>query len=336
MERNGYLWGKVVDIYIEKCPFVPSFGEKRNKKGRMWGIDMRIQQSTQGMEQERRMLGGTKTGENAVSNSRKSKKHESENLKGGRLFVGNLQQNLQKSTVEQRREVAQSRALELMRGAFQTDMAAEDTVKEINKGAEIAKKEMLSYQEEFRKTGERRKEIEADEMLSPKEREEALKEIEDAEKYFARQRDNQKDILNASDEAIKEIRKAGRASAPMVDAAKKAEKFLENEGKEIVAMMFDDAKSQMEAEFEQKVTKAEEAKAEKKEQEEKLEKMKADKKEKEESSAEIGDEFLQASTMYMLRTQKINDQVQAEIRTVAKQMKINLEDLKGAAVDEEI
>lgn len=36
-EQNGYLWGKVVDIYIEKCPFVPSFGEKRNKKGRMWG-----------------------------------------------------------------------------------------------------------------------------------------------------------------------------------------------------------------------------------------------------------------------------------------------------------
>ena len=275
---------------------------------------------------ETRMLSGTK----------KQKQTEEKNRKNGRLFVGNLQKNLQNNPIEKRRAAAKSRALEIIRGAFCSELDTENSIEEINAGADEAKKEMMSCQEELMKVKERRKELDEDEMISAEERKASEKELREAEDFWTKKRDSQKGIVDASEEAVSAIREEARKSAPMVDASDKAEKLLDKEGKEIIGMLFEESREQLDAELDEKIAKAEETKEKKKELEEKLEEQKAERKEKESDGEDSADELLNMSMRYMIRVQNVNEEVQAELRSVAKQMKVSLEDLKGAAVDEEV
>lgn len=137
---------------------------------------------------ETRMLSGTK----------KQKQTEEKNRKNGRLFVGNLQKNLQNNPIEKRRAAAKSRALEIIRGAFCFELDTENSIEEINAGADEAKKEMMSCQEELMKVKERRKELDEDEMISAEERKASEKELREAEDFWTKKRDSQKGIVDAS------------------------------------------------------------------------------------------------------------------------------------------
>lgn len=276
--------------------------------------------------------------EHAKKSTRSRRKQEEGNLKNGRLFLGNLQKNILRDPIEKKREEARAKAMSIVKNAFQIDKDMSDSIKEIEDGAKKAEEEMKEYQKEIKKNDARRKEIEEDEFLTKEEREEALKEIKDAEAYLVKQREDQRAIIDASEKAVGSILEASRKSAPMVGAMDQAEEVMKAADKEIVGMMFDEVKDKIDEDLEEKIEQAEKTKEEKKEEEEKLEKLRAEREEKEEKREEIDDmgDMMSENTLYMLRAQKIQNEVQTEVQNVAKQMKVALDDLKGAAVDEKV
>jgi len=122
-------------------------------------------------------------------------------------------------------------------------------------------------------------------------------------------------------------------SNPMVDATKEAEAALKTAGKEIVGMLFEEAKEHMETELEKKQEAAEEKAAEEKELEERIEAMRAEKDEEKDAETPAVEQ-LERSTRRMVKIAETGQEIQKELKNVVDRMKLDLEDLKGAAVDE--
>lgn len=271
----------------------------------------------------------------AVSIGRRGRKKKtaSENqIKNGRIFAGNLSV---KNPIEAKRKEAQKKALKIVKDAFAKESEIDDSVENLKESAQKAEKEMFSAQEELNKIKERRAAVSADESLTKEEREAAYKELSEAEKFYERQRNNQAGIKDSAAEAVKGIKLSRLKSAPILSATKSAEKVMENAAKETVSMLYAEAKENLDEEIEKKVEETEEKKEKEKELQEKIEAMKAKKEEKEkDDNPEI--DAITENNRHLLKTWQVKEDVQKELQSVAKQMKLSLEDLKGAAVDEEV
>ena len=172
--------------------------------------------------------------------------------------------------------------------------------------------------------------------MTEEERKAAVKELDQAEQHFTRQLQNQKNVKEGALGAVKGIELSRLKSAPLVDATKSADKVLETAGKEVIGMLMEEAKEHVEAEQEEKIKEAEDKKEKEKELEEKIEAMKAKKEEKKESSENPELEAIEENTAHLLKTMQVKDDVQKQLQGVVKQMKLSLEDIKGAAVDEKV
>ena len=200
---------------------------------------------------------------------------------------------------------------------------------------EKGKDEMVAAKAEMNRIEEEKEKLKGNNFLSSEEYEKELAELNKSEEHFKGIIENSKKYEDRTLQALSDIKIERAKSNPMVTAGKEAEASLAADGKEIVNMLFEEAKEHMEAELEEMQKAAEEKAAEEKELEERIEEMRAEKKEEKETETPAVEQ-LEKSTRRMVKIAETGDAIQKELKNVVDRMKLDLEDLKGAAVDQEI
>ena len=261
----------------------------------------------------------------------KTPEEVAENLKNGRVFSGKVQ--FPQDKIAERRKAAQEKAMNIVKAAFAGEQILDTSVEEMKTSIEKGKEEMVSRKAELNRIAEEKEKLKGNNFLTSEEYEKELAELNKSEAHFKGLIANEKKYEERTIQALTDIKIERAKSNPMVTAGKEAEAALEAGGKEVIGMLFEEAKEHMETEFEKQQKAAEEKAAKEKELEERIEEMRAEK--KEESDTETpAVEQLERSTRRMVKIAETSETVQKELKNVVDRMKLDLEDLKGAAVDE--
>lgn len=116
---------------------------------------------------------------------------------------------------------------------------------------------------------------------------------------------------------------------PMVKASKEAEAILDAAGKEIIGMIMDEAKDNIEEKAQEEQEKAEKLEERREEQEAFIEKQK----EKKDEAEEILENLPMRE---MVKMGQLKDEIKQEIKNIVSEMKLVAEDIKGTLVDESV
>lgn len=268
---------------------------------------------------------------NLRQTEQKSPEEVAENLKNGRVFSGKVQ--FPQDEIAERRKAAQEKAMSIVKAAFAGEQIIDASVEEMKSSLEKGKDEMVAVKAEMNRIAEEKERLKGNNFLSSEEYDAELAELNKAEEHFRGIIENSKKYEDRTLQALSDITIERAKSNPMVNAGKEAEAALEAGGKEIVGMLFEEAKEHMETELEKQQKAAEEKAAKEKELEERIEEMRADKKEDRETEAPAAEQ-LEKSTRRMVKIAETGEAIQKELKNVVDRMKLDLEDLKGAAVDE--
>ncbi len=270
---------------------------------------------------------------NLRQTEQKTPEEVAENLKNGRVFSGKVQ--FPQDEIAERRKAAREKAMNIVKAAFAGEQIIDASVEEMESSLEKGRDEMLAAKTEMNRIAEEKERLKGNNYLTSEEYEKELAELNKAEGHFKGLIEDGKKYEDRTLRALSDIKIERAKSNPMVTAGKEAEAALEAGAKEVVGMLFEEAKEHMETELEEK-QKAAEAKVEKeKELEERIEEMRAEKKEDGESETPAVEQ-LEKSTKRMVKIAETGEAVRKELKNVVDRMKLDLEDLKGAAVDEEI
>jgi len=256
-----------------------------------------------------------------------------EGLEKGRVFFGKLQ--FPQDKIAQRRKEAQEKAMNIVRTAFAGERILDASVAEMKSSIEKGKEEMVAQKAELNRIAEEKEKLERNSELTGEEYKEELTRLNKAEEHFYGLIENGKKLEGRTIQALTDIKIERAKSSPMVEATGNAEKILEKANEEIVDMLVGEMKEHVDAENEKKQKEAVE-KAEKEEElEERIESMKAEKEEEKEDFAPEAD-YLETATRRMVKIAETGEVVQKELKSVVDRLKLDLEDLKGAAVDEDV
>jgi hypothetical protein len=118
---------------------------------------------------------------------------------------------------------------------------------------------------------------------------------------------------------------------PMLDAREKADAVLDAASDEILGMLFEEGKEHVDEELEEKVEEVKEQKEEKEEFEERIEKAK----ERKEDERKLTEEILEGVSDLQANSADLSN-AQDQVKEMLNNLKILEEDIKGAAVDEEV
>lgn len=263
----------------------------------------------------------------------KTPEEVAENLKNGRVFSGKVQ--FPQDKIAERRKAAQEKAMNIVKAAFAGERILDASVEEMQTSIEKGKEEMLAQKAELNRIAEEKEKLKGNNFLTSEEYERELVELNKAESHFKGLIADGKKYEDRTIQALTDIKIERAKSNPMVDATKEAEAALEAGGKEVIGMLFEEAKEHMETELEKKQEAAEKKAAEEKELEERIEEMRAEKKEERDTETPAIEQ-LEKSTRRMVKIAETGEAIQKELKNVVDRLKLDLEDLKGAAVDEEL
>lgn len=219
-------------------------------------------------------------------------------LQKGRIFGGGLQFPGDKIT--QRRKEAQEKAMRVVKDAFAGERKLDESVAKRKESITETQEEMVAAKAELNKTLEREAALAQKEELTDEEYEQEMFEIEEAKEYFSGIIANGKKLARETQKTLAELKIERAKSAPMVEAAENAEEILEAVGKDIAGLLWEDAREHIDAENERKQEEAEKE-AEKTEQ--------------------------------IVKLSENGETVQKELQHIVDRLKLDLEDLKGVAVD---
>ena len=160
--------------------------------------------------------------------------------------------------------------------------------------------------------------------------EESLAMKED-ERYFAEAIYKSEQEIQTENSIISGTKIERLKSHTMVDAQKEAEQIMQKASEEIVDLLVGEAKDHIEEELEEKKEAAKEEAEKREELQEKVDAAKERKKEQEEFTEEI----LEATKGQISGASGMNE-AQQEIKDMMNKMKLLEEDIKGAAVDQNV
>lgn len=124
----------------------------------------------------------------------------------------------------------------------------------------------------------------------------------------------------------------------MVDASKQADKIIESANKDIIGMMIEDVKENIDDKFEENQEKAEKKEEEKEKLEEKIEAAKAES-EKTKDNDNQDEMYKLNDTLNEIISKKQNStipDIKKSLEQIIGELKLTSEDLKGSVVDEDI
>lgn len=152
----------------------------------------------------------------------------------------------------------------------------------------------------------------------------------DAEKkHFQKDIDENNQQILEENAVIRGTKLERLKHAPMVSAQKEAEEILDAASKEIIGMIMEEAKDNIDEKTKEEREKAEKLEEKREEQEAFIEKQKEKKDEAE--------EVLENMPMdEMLNMEQMKNEIKQEIKNIVREMKLVAEDIKGALVDESV
>ena len=268
---------------------------------------------------------------NLRQTEQKTQSEVAENLKNGRVYSGKVQ--FPQDKIAERRKAAQEKAMGIVKAAFAGERILDASVEEMQTSIEKGKDEMMAAKAEMNRIEAEKEKLKGNNFLTSEEYERELAELNKAEEHFRGIIADGKKYEDRTIQALTDIKIERAKSNPMVDAGKEAEAVLEAGGKEVIGMLFEEAKEHMETEFEKQQQAAEEKAAKEKELEERIEEMRAEKKEEDDTETPAVEQ-LERSTRRMVKIAETGESIQKELKNVVDRLKLDLEDLKGAAVDE--
>ncbi len=253
-----------------------------------------------------------------------------EGLEKGRVFVG--KQVFGRDEVAERRRQAQDKAMKVVRNAFAGELELDKSVAELKEGVEQGSKEMISYKKELNQAVEREKELAERTDLTVEEMEQELLEIRKTKEYLTGRIQEGKQLEEQSLRTLSDIKIERAKVNPMIDAMEAAEDIFAEAGEELTGLLLDEAKEHLDTETEKKQEAAEEKAEKEKELEERIEAMEVKKEERKETG--IPETIsTEAAGGQLVRLAETGEIVQKELKSIVNQLKLDLNDLKGAAVD---
>lgn len=152
----------------------------------------------------------------------------------------------------------------------------------------------------------------------------------DAEKkHFQKDLEKNKEEILVENAIIRGTRLERLKNDPMVKAQKEADSILDAASKEIVGMIMEEVKDNIDEETKENQEKAEKLEEIQEEKEAFIEKQK----EKREEAEELLEEMPMEELVHM---GQLKDEIKQEIKNIVSEMKLVAEDIKGAMVDESV
>lgn len=145
--------------------------------------------------------------------------------------------------------------------------------------------------------------------------------------YYRKVIDNSQKAISGESAVISGIKKERLKAAPMEAASEQAEAIKEAASQEIVGILLEEAKDNIDQEQKEKEEEADKIQEKKEEQEELLENRKEEKTEAEELLDEM-------PTEEMLKMDQAQSDIQKEVQRIMDKMNLVTEDIKGAVVDQ--
>lgn len=149
--------------------------------------------------------------------------------------------------------------------------------------------------------------------------------------------DNNKSIVSEN-AIIRGIHLERLKTHDMVDTSKQADKIIESANKDIIGMMIEDVKENIDDKFEENQEKAEKKEEEKEKLEEKIEAAKAES-EKTKDNDNQDEMYKLNDTLNEIISKKQNStipDIKKSLEQIIGELKLTSEDLKGSVVDEDI
>lgn len=275
---------------------------------------------------------------------------DQKNGKSGNIYSGNM--NLYQDDITMKKVMAHKKALKTVLDTYIKDSKIDDNV-------ETRRQRISELQEEYKEYSGEIKKIE-DEKQQLREKYGITDEYDNQEnvanteqyseyqtlisEYDKRVKELHKKIkdtdflIRAESSVINEIGKERLKSDPMVDARGKALDILEEASKEIIGMLIDDTKDQIDEDMKEKEEKIEEDAKKKEEEKRRLEELKEeaeekkDKKDKPSSSNMVDFQLLNQIT----KADSAQNKLQSEIKSMLDTQVVLEEDLKGIELDEQL
>lgn len=271
----------------------------------------------------------------------KENAEKAEKLSGKTSFYAG-EWNLGDDKIQQKKKQAQSMAMKLVSETFSNDRSVDEDLENRRNRVKDLQKENAEHQEMLEDIAKQKENLAAEygvedgiENMAPetkKEYQQRLMELERNEKEFKKQiSDNTKEIVGEN-AAVREIKIELLKHHEMVDAQNQADDIMEAASKEIIGMLMDEAKENVDEKMEETTEKAEEAKEKKEEQEAKLEEAKKE----EENQDEMYNLSKEMNKIKKSAEQENTSDIQKSVEQIVGELMLTMEDVKGAVVDTDI
>lgn len=272
------------------------------------------------------------TNENAAAR-RQAEKKDSGNRKT--IFAGDLA--VRPDSIMLRKKQAQKQAMKVLQDTFDVDKKMDLSMEEMTARQEELGEKNLGYQKELERIQSERQELMKDYGITedseeiPEEYQQRMQELEENEAMYRGYIEENNAAIKGISISLSDMKIERLKGHAMVDASKQSEEILQAASKEIFGELINEGKKHLDEKMEEEKEKAEKRAEKKEEEEERLEKAK-ERKEDMEEKTENDREMLETIRSY----NEPDPTADKEIEEILEKLKLIQEDIKGAAVDQNI
>lgn len=257
--------------------------------------------------------------------------------KSGNLYAGNLMLGVDEDAIEKKRKQAQAMAMQLVSNVYENEKKIDQDVEARNQKVKDLADENQEHKKIIDDIAVERQLLEEQGVAEDDERMISLNNAQ--QEYEKKIFDNDNQIIEEN-AIVRGIAIERLKQHDMVDASKQADEIKDAANKEIIGMVIDEAKDHVDETMEESKEEAAEKKEEEKALEERIEAAKNDKK-TDKSDKEDGTENIYelAGVLNEIQTdsqQKVQEDMKKSLDQIVGELKLTAEDLKGAAIDENI
>lgn len=284
------------------------------------------------------IYGGKSTGGLFVTNENAAARRQAEKKDSGNrktIFAGDLA--ARPDSIMLRKKQAQKQAMKVLQDTFDVDKKMDLSMEDMTARQEELREKNLGYQRELDQIKSQKQElmktygITEDSEEIPEEYQQRMQELEENETMYRGYIEGNNAAIKGISISLSDTKIELLKEHSMVDAAKQSEEILQAVSREIYGELINEGKKHLDEKMEEEKEKAEKRAEKKEEQEERLEKAE-ERKENLEKKTENDREMLETIRSY----NEPDSAADKEIQEILEELKLIKEDIKGAAVDQNI
>lgn len=284
------------------------------------------------------IYGGKSNGGLFVTNENAAARHRAEKKDSGNrktIFAGDLA--ARPDSIMLRKKQAQKQAMKVIQDTFDVDKKMDLSMEDMTARQEELREKNLGYQRELDQINSQKQAlmkaygITEDSEEIPEEYQQRMQELEENETMYRGYIEGNNAAIKGISISLSDTKIERLKEHPMLDAAKQSEEILQAASREIYGELINEGRKHLEEKMEEEKEKAEKRAEKKEEQEERLEKAE-ERKESLEKKTENDREMLETIRSY----NEPDSAADKEIQEILEELKLIKEDIKGAAVDQNI